>query len=585
MKLSVLCYLALNILSVLCYMGYYESCSYTYLCVGVVLALSALVLGISGSSEAGRLFSVIIFLFSLRVLIMLRTPSWGFSLASDSSYGLKLSESISVAGKWSPGIPAELADYSSFPALHLWTVILSEISGINMVIIAQFILPVISGALIIIFLYIGLKSSGINMQVSIMAAFIFCLNTMFMFFDEGYTHETFALIFYAMYIMVFLKIAFKMHSDRRFILVGLIACFSTIFSHHWSGYNLIIFSIFSLVFPFFYARMYRLITTRSIDVKAKQLAKFTFATCAIVFSWIGLFGLSTLRMHILNLITPLTAFALTVPIMSGYTSIETIVVIVGTFILMGIGIGEFVLHLLRRETKSYHGVFFDSWFVFSAFYILIFTYLSPTQLRSLDISKRCWTFAYFGLAPLIAMGTVRITNNLRKTLTSGIVFKKFIPSIVVVLVFILPIFSCLFTGATYIHDPAYPLPGDSYYQVSLWMKDNVGDKSVVVDRYIETVLVPYGNIVNHMNPVSTSLQSLNQSDNPDEILYQSNNVAYLIPEREVRSIGWNPQIMVVLNSQITKIYDSYPNVKVNSSALDQSWNRILDSPPLAIYEN
>lgn len=559
----------LYMVSIACYFIYYQDYSYLSLWLGVVISFCAVILGILKGRETEKLLSVILFLITLQSLIILRTKPWGFTVATDASYSLQLSNSLTEEQKWTPGMGSQReSEYSYFPALHLWTTALSEISGLDSVLIARFIYPALSGSLVLVFYYIAIKSVLIA-KVAAWATFILCLNHVFVFFDAYYLHESFGLIFYAMYLAAVFIVYFKKQKDRGLITVGMLASFLTVLSHHWSAYNLLTFSVVFLFLPGIYAYLLSLFHRTSPSKAYVPSIQFVLLACIIVLSWVLFISITIFGWHLEwgaeFLQSVLNPFSYEhPPVMTGYLFYERILMIFGTVVLVILGSSEFLIGVSKKE-KSPKELVFDSWFAFSSAYILFFTYLCPIFFYTFDMSHRAWPFAFFGLAPLIAKNIVGKSRKRGKAIKSAmrLSFSKFKP-----ILLIFPLISMVIQAPLQVHDPTYFLPDYSYYSTALWAKHHLSNETLVMDSQSETVLVPYGRVKFQL------LERVVGNPRSNLVVYRSDNGIYVAPEKSR---------IIVFNKHVSEAYNWYPNVSADPSLLNERCNRMYDSGSLTIF--
>jgi len=549
----------LCMLSVLCYVLYYQYYSYFSLWIGVVISFLAVFSAVlKGKKETGKLLSIVVFLISLQTIALWRTKPWGF-IETDSSHCLQLTDLINEQGRWyiGQGFLQGERSYSYFPLLHVWTVALSEITGLTPVFLARFVFPILSGSLTIVFYYLALRLL-LTKKVATWASLVLCFNPVFVFFDAGYIHESFALTFYAMYLMVIFR-AYRSR-ERKFMIVGILAALATVLSHHWSAYNLLIISGIFLVLPDVYAGLF---PHARFGRRHPISSGFVVLTWAIVLLWISFVALSIFIQHmglasdiLVSVLSPFES-----PYehaMEPYTLYEVIFIFAGLLVLATLGVMELAVGLSRRDKRPGE-YFFESWFIFSSIYIFSFTYLVPMSFLRLAINKRSWPFAFFGLSPLIAKSVAK-EHNPRRGLASRIGRKKSF-TFLKPLILIFPLISCVLLAPIYYRRPSFFLPGDSYYSGALWIRQYLPGETITVDLISEPVLRIYGRV--DINPAS-------DLDQVVPILYQSEDIDS-IPE------DWR---ILVFNKYVSA---RYSDVSANPSILNKYCNRLYDSEPLTIF--
>jgi len=550
------------------YALYYQYCSYIALWLGVMITFLVVTSEILKSKkETEKLISVVLFLISLRILTMLRTKPWGFTLETDSSFALQLSNSISEIGQWYPGMGfLRETQYSQFPALHFWAVALAKISGLDLVFLARFLLPVLSGSLTVVFYYLAIRLI-LTRKVATWASLILCLNPVFTFFDAGYVHESFALVFYAIYLFVVFRVYFMKYSEYRLTVIGMFVTFITVFAHQWSSENLLIISIVFFCFPGVYARLISLLHHTNFKSIRTISIRFVEITYIIIFAWLMFVAFSMFHFHMKMIAeffaTVFNPFAEhSYPTMELYTLQEKIMISLGVLVLIILGTSELIIGLLRKE-KTPSEIIFESWFIFSSAYFFIISFLSPKWFHT-TISLRSWSFAFFGLSPLIAKSIAKKGNGSKGNSIPKIEWKKsFVYFKTLALIF--PLISTVIQAPTWVRDPSLFLPSESYYFTAQWVKRYLQNETVTVDLISNLVLVPYGRV---QSALGERFSDLNQVI---PALYQSKNLQN-IPK------DWR---ILVFNKYI---HTWYPNISSNSTLLDGYYNRIYDSTSLIIFK-
>jgi hypothetical protein len=470
--------------------------------------------------------------------------------------------------KWIPGMGIEREiGYSYFPALHLWTVELSKVTSMNIVDIARFVYPLLCGPLTVVLYYIILRPM-LGKKVATWASLVFCLNFMFVFFDGEYVHESMGLIFYLLYLGAVFTFYFQRWRSREFILIGILASFATVFCHHWSAYNILLISTVFLFLPNLYSYILGLLHRKSFKRVDKPSLVFASLTYVTVLSWITFISRDVLVEHLgwgigflISILHPFTS-EYPLPAMAYYAPLEKLFIVLGILVLITLGGSELVHRFFKKKDVS--DLIMESWFIFSSLYIFVFSYLSPGMFgpEQLSINYRCWTFAFFGLSPLIAKNVSRHSHNMHKKS-----FAKLKP-----LALVFPLISAVLLFPISVRNPTFFPSADSCYNTALWAKQYLSNETIAIDEFSGYVIIPYGRIESYRYVRALPLTSVvNQTT---LILYQSENSFYYATE-EAR--------VIFFNNHITEGNILYPNVSANSSRLDNLCNRIYDSSTLTVY--
>jgi len=538
----------------------------------VIVSFLSVILGIvKGKNETNRLFPVLLFLISLRMLAAMHTVPWGYTVESDSSYSLQLSNLIHTTGRWAPGMGLGVeAEYSFYPGLNIWTAMLTEISCLDTANFARFIYPALSGSLVLVFYYLAIRSV-LREKVAIWATLILCLNQIFVFFDGYYIHESFGLVFFSIFLMCLFYAFSKKTTYAGFVLVGILSIFCTTISHHWSSYNLLIVSTVFLVLPALTAYLFNLRRQGVSRLAKSPMLSLSFVVLifSIVLAWALLVAFRIFDYHILwsyqfaeSVLNPLSSGHPSLTLRY-FTFLERALIIAGTAVLVALGIKGLIGTLVKKE-KNRHDALLVSWFVFCAAYIVSFSYFSPSFFGALSISKRAWTFAFFGLSPLIAVAIVNERVGFNRILKRR--FPKNLLSVVLSLLLIFPLVAAILQAPLVIHNPSYFLPGDSYHSTITWIEQHAQNETLTVDAYSRVALIPY---------VRLNFQLIeNSTGDSGIVLYRSGDLAYILPHGAK---------VIVFSKNLGEIYNWYPNVSSDPSELERYANKIHDSVTTSIY--
>ena len=572
----------LFLLAILFYVFYYASRYYIALWSGVVLSFSAVIFGILREKrEANRLLFVVFFLLSLRVLFWLSPPNWRFTLETDSSHALQLTYLLKEEGKWIPGqmgIQRELT-YSFFPALYLLITPLAIISNLESAIIARIVYPIVCGSITVVLYYLIIRRIS-NDKIAIWSSLVYCLNFVFVFFNAGYVHESLGLVFYTLFLWAFFGVYYTNIRDYKMIAISFMACALTVLSHHWSSYNLLMITTAFFFFPIVYPRFlqlfrntkHRFLHKLSPTFDKPSLTFVSITYCIIIF-WMVFIATNAFSMHITwgfqflqSLLNPFGTVH-PQPTLLSYTLTEKILILLGTLVLVVLGVTELLTSLLKTDKFSDQHVL-HFWFIICSVYIVLLSYLSPTFFRDIGIDKRSWAFAFFGISPLVARSIVRTMNGAMNNGHITRMKRTFrLSGQVKILFMIFPLIALILQAPLSVRDPSFFQSSKICYSAALWVKEYLPENtSVALDSFSSELIQPYGRVEFTLPIEKTTEEGL--------VVYRSENFIYRAPQ-DAR--------IIVMNKRIFEHYFLYPDVTADSSVLDRECNKLFDSPSLAIF--
>lgn len=204
----------------------------------------------------------LLFVSQQAVFIFANAP-WGFTYGSDPINDFHTASVLSERAHFQLGqlsYASRLA-YGYYPMLHLFSVILGDISNVPLIQVAMYAIPILNAVLTAFFLYylnndlFGLE--GIQRNI---ATLFFGMSFYYTAFDSQFVRETFAFPLVLLSLLVFIRIAKS--QNRAYVPIALILIFAVVLSHQISSYILlIIFAIIAMGFGLFQKnnRLYRLL--------------------------------------------------------------------------------------------------------------------------------------------------------------------------------------------------------------------------------------------------------------------------------------------------------------------------------------
>jgi len=545
------------------YIVFYSTGYAIFYWLGAVLSFGSFALTIMKTKrESCWLFSVLLFIVTQRTLLVLRLPSWGFSAFQlDASFNMQLSNLIKENANWAINMGTHYAAaYSYHPALHIWTAVFSDVSGLDPFSVARlfiFLSPMIT----LLFYYLCIRVV-LTKKIAALSAFIYSLNETFVMFDH-YVMESFALIFYSMCLYIFFRSYFRNIRSKWMVVIWILATFTTIYSHHWTSYNLLITLVILSVLPALYANF----TKNSWNFRSKNRfpTQLVILGFLVIFAWILLVSYPMFEMHktwFLEFFTNVSAGGkLHRASLQGRGVYEVAMIYSGQLFLIILGILQLRNMMFSREKKSKSTKsILLAWFIFCLIYMVGTTFFSPGAKAWSILSRRNWEFTFFGLSPLPAMF---IHNNLR-TIGSYRGFSYYLRRFTVLLL-IFPLVSTFLLHAPYIRNPSFPIPSYSYYSSVLWVKGYMPNELIAVDSIYGPTMYAYG-----------EKEQIGSRWIWGSIWPEKSQGIELIYQTEDVSLFQN----ILFNKDLQKWY---PDIVPNSSLYDQNLNKIFDSSSASIF--
>jgi hypothetical protein len=488
-------------LSILSFTVFMNSAVNAFLWFGVVVSFLAATLGITKARrETEKVLVVVLFLVSLRVLLMLSIPEYGFSVfTKDASYDMQLSSLIYETGKLEIGLTGSYwaRDYAYYPMLHLLTAVFAKASGLELFFFARILFPLVAGSLTVVFYYLTMRTV-VGQTVAATASFILLLDQNFIFFDH-YVRESYALVFLVMVFYAIFQLAWvKARPRAAMACVGILAVIAVAAGHHFTSYNLVATLALFWVLPPVWSYFTNKLTGRNPNGHrfrlSSQLIVFFFCT---VLAWSTLVALVLYSMHLEWSIEALRRILLA-PSEPHFSFVyprpllEKETVYLGWAVLAGIGVSELFLGM-RSRTRSSARILLEVWFIFSSLYLFIGSVMGGGWERWIRISNRIWTFSFLGISPLIAEGIARMAGISPGSLTHRkslkLVIRQSSP-----LLLLLPLLSATILAGPLIENPTLVQKQSHYdwYMVAGWTRERLPINTIAADMFLGQVIYAYG---------------------------------------------------------------------------------------------
>lgn len=184
------------------------------------------------------LASLILLFISQHAVFIFSHPAWGFDFRHDSINDFHIASVIFEDSHFNLGqVGYGSQSYSFYVLLHLFSMILSEISGITLISIALYIVPILNASLTSVLLYtLNSKLFGLKGLTRNMATLLFAIGWYYTFFQSQFARETYAFPLVLLSIIVAIEIVRR--PSRKYVAILSILFVAVILSHHTSSYML-----------------------------------------------------------------------------------------------------------------------------------------------------------------------------------------------------------------------------------------------------------------------------------------------------------------------------------------------------------
>lgn len=350
----------------------------------------------SGSSINQKLLGIILYSLSLHLIVPLVQPI-GIVWDQDAIFTGQVVQLITEQKNWVPGAGTGAAAefYSNYPLLPLLEVSLNYVTSIDVYLIQQYLMLVYSPLFLTgVFMFMR-KATG-NSDMAILSSFLFATNPFFEFVTTITAYQGLG------YVFAFFALTLLDSRRRQKIYLFLIFSFALSMTHHWSSYNLILFSVLLAVF-------FRLSKGKSVCFNVQTRHRLVLFLAVAVASWTIFIAAYSLSLHA-DMLSELTQFMLqfhtaiegelTHPFGPRGALIERFFNYLGlaTFICLGL-YGS--ITSLRRKRKLEAYLFF-----FGMAGSLLGYYIAPWQFVGVntDIRNRLLDYAYLYAVPAATLG-------------------------------------------------------------------------------------------------------------------------------------------------------------------------------------
>lgn len=363
----------------------------------IISFVPALILCIAFDKKRFVLFSILILFVSQHAVFIFARPTWGYDFMHDSINDLHMASVLSENAHFELGhIGYGTQTYTYFPLMHLFAVILSDVSALPLISIALYFVPIINALMVALLMYLinedvfGLKGATLNL-----ATLLFAMGWYYTFFQSQFTREAFAFPLALLAILIFARMSKS--SNRAYAIALPVLFVAVILSHHITSYMLLVIMVIMAI---------------GFDAQHKRrLYRYVLLMATILFAYISYV---TLDVVIGQSVSMYESFLLLfqgskqATVLSSSAPWQTYI----AFSYYGL-IGIFVLlegtKLVRKRNRRLIG---RPEILLAAFLLLIFAIsvllrlsVKPSPLSwAYDMSLRGTIWAFIGLPFLIALG-------------------------------------------------------------------------------------------------------------------------------------------------------------------------------------
>lgn len=199
--------------------------------------------------------SLLILFVSQQSIFIFANPAWGFSFGSDPINDFHTTSVMSEQEHFELGQLgyATRLSYSYYPMLHLFSVMLSSASGLPLILVALYLVPILNALLTAFALHqLNRDFFGLEGRKRHIATLLFEVGFVYTWFQSQFVRETFAFPLVLLSLWIALRIA-DLGSSRVYVFMAGILFTAVVLSHLVSSLLfLVILAIIALSYNLFY---------------------------------------------------------------------------------------------------------------------------------------------------------------------------------------------------------------------------------------------------------------------------------------------------------------------------------------------
>lgn len=434
--------------------------------------------------------SMLLLFISQHSLFLSAQPSWGYASGSDSINDLHVAMVLDGQDHFVFGeVGYGRMYYSYYPIMHIFTVILSKISLIPIMIIAKYIVPLLNVMITCMVLYIIYDKIVLDENIKRLSVLVFSLSWYYTLFYANFLREVYAFPLSLIIIYAFIQI---LNKNYKYIYVTYLLFLTLNFTHNYTSYMTIIIGTVLSIGYYIYEKESRgfyhiLIMIIIVLVSTSEIFSDITITQILltIFSFQDILQVGTIS------ILPHRSLSERLISYSYYG-------ILGLLSLIGI------LYLFYkkddREEKHYYPFFS---FFFVLFIISVLIRLSASGQWSYYLSRRATIWSFIGVAILTSYGLDYVSSWItsRTSLT-----RKNVTSILIIFSFCVLSIGKFYQFPSVISDSSIPQPV-SYlvYEGATWLNDYSIDGNPILISHFRNAS---NSVARHMSPY-TNLRPYN----------------------------------------------------------------------------
>lgn len=494
-----------------------------------LVAIPALILLSQKCSEGKTLLFLLLFSFSLRLVGPLGEGGSSFVVFRDSIYTFQVTKIYLEQGRWAWGLETLPATHMvPTPALNLLSVLVSEVTGLEVFTVCRFFPALIPTLVIILLLFYAFKRL-IGSHNAMLACFIFSLCYKFNTFNNLYIQESLGVVFF---VMAFYALILK-ERKGTYIVVFIVAVSTLVWTHFFSGYVFLLAIAIALL-------------ARKIYVGAKSSSNVVntgefLLTIVLFFGWVTFVAIqpfissyqmsSNYLMELISIIQrPWATRSIPAPTGILLSPLEMSVAYAGILIPVLLGLFTcFDLFVLQRRASNYS----LAWLRIFGLISFILGAIALISLRAFvktpDMAYRFITFFYIFLSALSALSLGIIQSRLERISLKkrgiGTIHHLFTRGIFV-LFLIIPVLSTGLLIPSFLGDKSVVLNDRDVMLCSSWVSAYANKSAVVVgETNLAEPVAAYSRMV-FWNQLGKA--RLNNNETIADVIYYGGNMSALV---------------------------------------------------------
>jgi len=376
-------------------------------------------------NESAIVFFLLLFSVSLRLIVPLTDGTSTFVALRDPIYNFQLTNIYSEYGHWVWGLETGRAFDSLFtPALHLFSVSMSNITGIDLYNICRFIPPILFTLIVLLLVFCAFRRV-IGSQKAFLACFIFAICYKYNTFSSIYHPESLGIVYFvmALYALVSMK-SESGSAARKYTMLFILSSALLASTHFLSSFIFLV----TITLIFFAGKIFRFsVVGRSSITGVDFLVFVTLMYAWIFFVTYHLFILQTNYIsryftELLEIIAnPWAPRSVQGVQEAGLPLWQSMIAYGGILIHMVFTLLTCFNLFIRRRSSANQATYWHRAFAVASVVLTGVTALGLFAIvQNQDVAYRFITFMYVFLAPTAAISFIGIQGSSEQTGVSSI---------------------------------------------------------------------------------------------------------------------------------------------------------------------